>query len=149
MSYIAIYYHIIYSTKGRSVAFNETEMSRPCDYKAGIIRSLKSTLHIANGPADHVHMLVSLDPSTSLAELVRTVKASSSKWVHQTFPQLERFAWQDGYAAFTVSHSGLDKVVAYIQNQQEHHKKLSFEEELVQFLQKHGVKYDERYIAGE
>jgi putative transposase len=149
MSYSAIYYHIVYSTNGRRAAFNEAEMARLCEYKAGIIRSLRSKLHIANGPADHIHMVVSLDPSTSLVDFVRTVKASSSKWVHQTFPQLEHFAWQDGYAAFTVSYSGLDKVVAYIQNQREHHKKLSFDEELVQFLQKHGVKYDERYVAGE
>lgn len=149
MSYSAIYYHIVYSTKGRRAAFNEAEMARLCEYKAGIIRSLKSTLHIANGPVDHIHMLVSLDPSTSLAEFVRTVKASSSKWVHQTFPQLEEFAWQDGYAAFTVSHSGMEKVAAYIRGQQEHHKKLSFREELVQFLKKHGIEYDERYVTGE
>jgi putative transposase len=149
MSYSAIYYHIVYSTKGRRAAFSESEMARLCQYKAGIVRSLKSTLHIANGPADHVHMLVSLDPSTSLAEFVRTVKASSSKWVHQSLPQLEHFAWQDGYAAFTVSHSGLEKVTAYIRGQQAHHERLSFEEELAQFLQKHGVAYDERYLTGE
>jgi putative transposase len=149
MSYNAIYYHIVYSTKGRRAAFNETEMTRLSEYTAGIVRSLRSTLHIANGPADHIHLVVSLDPSTSLADFVRTVKASSSKWVHQTFPQLEHFAWQDGYAAFTVSHSGIQKVVKYVRDQQSHHRKLSFEDELVRFLQKHGVKYDERYIAGE
>jgi len=124
-------------------------MSRLCEYKTGIIRDLSCRLHIANGPADHIHLLVSLNPSISLAEFMRIVKASSSKWVHETFPMLKHFAWQDGYAAFTVSHSGVEKVTAYIRSQQEHHKKLSFEEELVQFLRKHGVEYDERYITGE
>lgn len=100
-----------------------------------------------NGPADHIHLAVSLDPSLSLAEFVRTVKAGSSKWTHQTFPQLEQFAWQDGYAAFTVSHSVMGKVVEYIKNQREHHIKLSFEEELAQFFEKHGITYDRRYVT--
>jgi putative transposase len=149
MSYSAIYYHLVYATRGRKAAFSEMEMARLCEYTAGIVRSLKCTLHLANGPADHIHLAVSLDPSVSLAEFVRTVKAGSSKWVHQNFPQLEHFAWQDGYAAFTVSHSGMDKVVAYIRNQQEHHRKLSFEEELRLIFQKHGIRYEERYLVDE
>ena len=76
------------------------------------------------------------------------IKSNSSRWIKQTFGDMSDFAWQDGYSAFTVSYSGLDKVVAYIANQQEHHKKLTFDEELIAFLKKHNDDYDERYIGG-
>jgi putative transposase len=148
MSYNASYHHIVYSTKGRRASFDADEMARLCEYTAGIVGNLKSRLHIANGPADHIHLVVSIDPTISLADFVRTVKTNSSRWIHETFPKLQDFAWQDGYAAFTVSHSGLDKVIAYVRSQQEHHRKLSFEEELALFLKKHAIEYDERYVTG-
>ena len=148
MSYSAIYHHIVYSTKDRRAAFDVNEMARLCEYTAGIVGNLKSRLHIANAPADHIHLVVSIGPAISLAAFVRTVKTNSSRWIHETLPELHDFAWQDGYAAFTVSHSVLDRVIAYVRSQQEHHKKLSFEEELVQFLKKHGIEYDEKYVTG-
>jgi putative transposase len=148
MSYNALYHHIVYSTKGRRAMLAEDEMARLCEYTVGVIRNLESVLHIANGPADHIHLVVSIAPTISLADFVRTVKTNSSRWIHEAYPQLHDFAWQDGYAAFTVSYSGLEKVIAYVRGQQEHHRKLSFEEELIQFLKKHEVEYDERYIAG-
>jgi len=123
-------------------------MARLCEYTSGIIRNTGSKLHIAGGTADHIHMAVSLAPSMSLVDFVRTVKTNSSRWIHQTFPRLADFAWQDGYAAFTVSHSGLEKVVRYIELQKEHHHNATFEEELERFLQRHVVGYDKKHIAG-
>jgi putative transposase len=148
MSYNCIYYHIIYATKGHRPLLGEDEMARLCEYTSGIIRNTGSKLHIAGGPADHIHMAVSLAPSMSLVDFVRTVKTNSSRWIHETFPKLADFAWQDGYAAFTVSHSGLEKVVAYIKDQNKHHKRTTFEEEMEHFFQRHGVEYDKRHIGG-
>ena len=148
MSYTCLNYHIVYSTKDRARLLGKDDMARVCEYIAGIIRNQKSKLHIANGPPDHIHLAGSLHPEISLADFVRTIKTNSSRWMHQNFPGLSDFAWQDGYAAFTVSHSGLEKVVEYIRGQEEHHKNMTFQEELVLLLKKHNVKYDVRYICG-
>ncbi len=149
MSYTCLHYHIIFSVKGRRALLDESEMTRLCEYLAGIIRNIDGVLHLANGPSDHIHLAISLDPKTTLVEFVRTLKANSSRWIHQTFPELRTFAWQDGYAAFSVSHSGLPSVVDYIRNQWEHHKKLSFREELEQFLNKHGIVYEQRFLDSD
>jgi REP element-mobilizing transposase RayT len=89
-----------------------------------------------------------LPATESIAELLRVVKANSSRWVHEGFPAYERFGWQAGYAAFTVSSSRVDGVRTYIAAQQEHHRRVSFEEEFLAFLQKHGVTYDPRDLWG-
>jgi REP element-mobilizing transposase RayT len=103
---------------------------------------------IINGPADHVHLLVSLPATESIAELLRVVKTNSSRWVHEQIPAQKRFAWQAGYAAFTVSGSRAADVRAYIAAQQEHHRRVSFQEEFLTFLRKHGLAYDERDLWG-
>jgi REP element-mobilizing transposase RayT len=114
----------------------------------GIVRERKGVPLVINGTADHVHLLVSLPTNESVAELLRVVKANSSHWVHEQFPAESRFAWQAGYAAFTVSASRAADVTEYIARQQEHHRRVSFQEELLTFLQKHGVAYDERDLWG-
>jgi putative transposase len=98
------------------------------------------------GIADHVHMYLRWRPDGSVSDLMRTVKARSSKWVHETFPQLGRFAWQEGYAAFTVSRSQEPAVKKYIANQAEHHKKEDFKSELLRMLLAHGIEFDEQYV---
>ena len=98
------------------------------------------------GTSDHAHLLISAHPQSSVADLMRCVKTNSSKWIHQTFPNLAAFAWQAGYAAFSVSHSNRAQVQSYIRQQEEHHRSMSFEEEFVEFLRRHGVHYDERYL---
>jgi putative transposase len=148
VSYNCIYYHIIYATKSHRALLSEDQMARLCQYKSGIIRNMKSKLHIANGPGDHIHLAVSLDPGTSLIDFVRTVKTNSSRWIHETFPELSDFAWQDGYAAFTVSHSGLEKVVTYIRDQNVHHKKATYQEELDRFLERHGLEHGKSDVNG-
>ena len=91
-------------------------------------------------------MLVSLPPTVGVADALRLIKANSSKWVHEAYPAHAEFAWQHGYAAFSVSASNAGDVMKYIAGQEEHHRRMTFQEELVLFLKKHGVKYDERYI---
>ena len=101
----------------------------------------------ANGPEDHIHIVASMTPKFALADCLRDFKANSSGWIHDTFSSLRDFAWQEGYAAFTVSQSAVPKVVEYVRNQQQHHRKMTFREELIALLKRHGIKYDEKYIA--
>jgi REP element-mobilizing transposase RayT len=112
----------------------------------GIVREMKGKALIINGMAEHAHMLVELPPAVSVAELMRVVKTNSSRWVHETWPEHSRFAWQTGYAAFSVSRSNAASVSKYIAEQEKHHRKWSFQAELLLFLKKHGIEYDERYI---
>ncbi|HYU35149.1 MAG TPA: transposase, partial [Thermoanaerobaculia bacterium] len=98
------------------------------------------------GMPDHVHVLARIRPDRSVAEMTRTMKSASSKWVHQTFPASASFAWQAGYAAFSVSESQAGAVRRYIRNQAAHHARLSFKEELISLLRKNRVEFDERYL---
>ena len=96
--------------------------------------------------ADHIHLLVSMHPRHAISDLLRVVKSNSSKWVHETFADYSTFGWQDGYSAFSVSSSNIERVRQYIAIQPQHHRQVSFQEELLEFFNRHGVDYDERYI---
>lgn len=146
MSYTSLHYHIVFSTKERRPFLDADGNERLNAYFGGMMRNMKAKLHSINNTADHIHLAVGLHPDTSLSSFIRVVKTNSSKWIHETFESLQTFSWQEGYSAFSVSYSGMDKVIQYIENQQEHHKKLSFEEELVRLLEKHHIKYDPRYV---
>ena len=93
-----------------------------------------------------MHLLLSLPGTMSFAKAVQLLKGGASKWVHDTFPEYEKFAWQEGYGAFSVSASQVERTIAYIRNQKEHHRKKSFQEEFLELLDRHGVKYDPRYL---
>ena len=136
----------MYAVKDRRPLLSDDIMPRLGEYTAGIIRNLKSHLFIANGPSNHIHLAVSMHPEISVVDFVRTIKTNSSRWMHETFPDLADFAWQDGYSSFTVSYSSCQKVIDYIRGQQEHHKKQTFEEELAALLKKHDIKYDPQYL---
>ena len=101
----------------------------------------------ANGSEDHLHVAAITNSQITIADFVRDIKANSSKWIHQTFPDLQEFAWQDGYSAFSVSHSAMPKVIAYVSKQQEHHRKVTFQEELIALLKRHEIDFDERYVC--
>jgi len=98
------------------------------------------------GVADQVHMLVSLPPTMAISKAMQLVKGGSSKWIHETFPEQNGFAWQEEYGAFSVSMSQLDKTIEYIKGQEEHHRKMTFQEEFLALLKKHRIEYDERYL---
>jgi putative transposase len=112
-------------------------------YLGGIARNLNGRAYTIGGVTDHVHILLSLPPTLAIADAIRVIKANSSKWIRE---QMRRFAWQEKYAAFSVSQSNVDAVVRYIDRQEQHHRRRTFQEELVELLDKHGVQYDPRYI---
>ncbi len=118
------------------------------EYTGGIVRNMDAKLLAIGGTADHVHLLLSLRTDRSLAEVMRTLKTNTSKWIHETFPTSRDFAWQSGYAAFTVSHSAVDQVTSYIADQERHHATWSFDDELEVFLNRHGVAYDPSRLRG-
>jgi REP element-mobilizing transposase RayT len=138
--------HVIFSTKDRRPHLDAELKPQLFAYMGGIIRELDSKLFIINGPADHVHLLISLSAKWSVADAMRVLKTNSSRWVHEQWPQRADFAWQTGYGAFSVSHSQRSKVWKYIEGQEEHHRTVTFQEEFVKFLKAHGIEYDERYI---
>ena len=136
--------HLIFSTKGRQALITKEIRQDLFAYLGGIIREMRGMALIVNGMADHVHMLVRIRPAHSTAEVVRVVKANSSRWAHEKWKM--RFAWQTGYGAFSVSESNVAAVSRYIADQEKHHKTKTFQEEYVGFLKKHNVAYDERYL---
>jgi REP element-mobilizing transposase RayT len=141
-----LHYHFIFSTKQRAPLITHDLQPRLYEYLGGILRAQNSSLLAAGGMPDHVHILVRLNKEMSVAEALRLLKANSSKWVHETFPEHRAFAWQAGYAAFAVSYSGLRPVKQFIANQEEHHRTVRFEDELRAFLRRHHIEFDERYL---
>jgi len=136
--------HIIFSTRGRRPSIESDFRADLFAYLGGIMREINGTALIINGTTDHVHMLVRIRPAQSSAQIVRVVKANSSRWVHAKWDP--KFAWQTGYGVFSVSESNVAAVTKYIAEQEEHHRKHSFQEEFVAFLKKNNLAYDERYI---
>jgi putative transposase len=145
-SYTNLLYHCIFSTKDRLPQIDADLKERLLPYLGGITRDLKGVELAANSVPDHVHLLLSLPPTLAIADAMRVIKTNSSKWIHETWPTRADFAWQTGYGAFTVSHSNIDAVRSYIATQEQHHRKITFQEEFLAFLKKHDVPYDPRYI---
>jgi REP element-mobilizing transposase RayT len=145
MSYTSLMYHIVFSTKQRKRFLRAEVLPRMCHYLGGIAREEKGTLLAADGWDDHVHLALTVSPMQSISDTVRVLKTNSSKWVHQTYPALGEFAWQDGYGAFSVSKSAMPRVIGYIEGQREHHQKMTFQEEFQALLKGHGIEYNERY----
>jgi REP element-mobilizing transposase RayT len=109
--------------------------------------SLKAGISLElNGTADHIHLLAKLRPDRALSDVLRDLKANTTGWMHDVFPSLKNFSWQRGYGAFTVSQSNVEEVRQYIVRQKEHHQKVSFREEFIQFLIANGIEHDERYV---
>ena len=145
-SFSSLHYHITFGTKDRRPLITPDVRDSLYAYLAGIIRNQGGTATVIGGTSDHVHILAELDRHRALAEVVRDIKAGSSRWVHVTYPERGDFAWQQGYGAFTVSVRGIPQVKAYIARQAEHHRKVSFREEFALFLRQHDIAYDERYL---
>lgn len=145
-TYTNLLAHIIFSTKDRLPYLRCERRHDVFAYMGGIVRGMKAVAININGFEDHVHMLVRLPAATPVAKLVETVKANSSRWAHEDRVLNRTFAWQAGYAAFSVSESQLDRVSSYITNQLEHHQKTTFQEELIAFLDHAHIAYDTRYI---
>ena len=145
-TYTSLTYHIVFGTKERRRLISSDLQPRLVQYVGGIVRQRGGKLLAMNGAEDHVHLLALLVPKLSVSDKVRDIKALSSGWVHDSFPNLRLFAWQEGYGAFTVGKANLESVIAYISGQEEHHRTKTFEEELIEMLERAGVDYDPRYL---
>jgi len=144
-SYTQNILHVVFSTKDRARTITPEMQPRRWAYIGGICRKEDIPLRAIGGMEDHLHLLLQLPATYSLAKTILTIKANSSSWLRESSP---RFAWQKGYGAFSVSSSLLPTVERYIHNQRAHHYKISFEDELCALLQKHGVAYDSKYVFG-
>ncbi|MFG0282817.1 MAG: IS200/IS605 family transposase [Phycisphaerales bacterium JB039] len=145
-TYSQILLHIIFSTKGREPWIGAELADRLYGYIGGIIRTEKGSLYTIGGMPDHVHLYLRWRTDMSVSDLMRTLKARSSRWVHQEYPDLKAFRWQDGYSVFSVSKSQEEALRRYIAMQPEHHAKEDFRSELLRLLKAQGVEFDERYV---
>ena len=145
-TYTQLHVHIVFAVRGRENPIPETVRERLEKYICGIVGNKQSKpLAIYCNP-DHVHLLIGLHPSVSVSEMVRMIKSNSSKFINEEHLVRGRFRWQEGYGAFTVSKSLIDRVVRYILNQPEHHKRKDFREEYFRMLKKSETEFDERYL---
>ncbi|MDB5391748.1 MAG: transposase [Planctomycetaceae bacterium] len=144
-TYTSLAYHIVFSTKHRENTLTDSIRQATWNYISGIITNKNGQLLEIGGVEDHVHLLTSCSPRIALADFVRDIKANSSRWLHDE-KDVPNFQWQTGYGAFTVSHSQVDVVRKYLQNQAQHHRRQSFEEEYREFLQRHEIAFDEKYL---
>ena len=141
-----IYVHLIFSTKDRAHLITDQVRQDLHSYMASVLSENKSPAVLVNSVEDHVHILLNLSRTLALAKAVEEVKRSSSKWIKTQGSTFSDFTWQAGYGAFSVSESNAAQVANYIKNQKEHHRKVTFQEEYREFLEKNNMPYDERYL---
>lgn len=141
-----IYIHLVFSTKDRRSILADDIRPALNSYSAGILKQCDSPALIINGIADHIHVLLIQSKNHAISKIVEELKKGTSKWLKEQSPNLADFQWQGGYGAFSVSASNVDRVYGYIENQESHHRKVSFQDELRALLKKHGVSFDERYL---
>jgi putative transposase len=146
-AYCNLLYHLVFSTKDRRPLINPKMKPRLREYVRGIVREEEGELLEFDGVSDHVHFLVRLPPTRAVADALRMIKANSSKWINERDRHGPRFAWQEGYAAFTVSQSQVPRLLIYIRGQEKHHRKLDFRTELVALLRRNGVAFEDRYLV--
>jgi REP element-mobilizing transposase RayT len=147
-SYVSALFHCVFSTKERRKTITENIQERLWLYMGGIARKNKMRALAIGGVEDHVHVLLSIPSTLSIAKAMQLIKGGSSSWVHNTFPEHHDFEWQEGYGAFSIGVSQVPDTKAYIDNQREHHRTKTFQEEFIAFLERHGIDYDPRYVWG-
>jgi len=138
--------HIVFHIKMDGILIRVNDLENVFSFIGGIIRSHNSLPLAIGGQPDHIHILCTLPKSISLSDFIRVIKAESSKWIKTVDIHYKKFSWQNGYGAFSVSPSLVNKTIRYIQNQEEHHRKHTFHEEYVLFLEAYGIEYDKRYL---
>jgi putative transposase len=145
-TYARIYIHVVFAVEGRQNLIKPEHNEELQKYITGIVSAREQKLIAINNMPDHIHLLIGLRPEMSLSDLVRDIKANSSRFISEKRWVAGRFSWQQGFGAFSYSHSQIGTVVRYIQNQPKHHAKKSFREEYVEFLKKFNIDYEEKYI---
>jgi putative transposase len=146
--FTSLHYHLVFSTKNRHPWLAADSQQRIWEYLGGIARDNHMKALQVGGIEDHVHIVLGAPPTVAVSKAVQLLKGGSCKWIHDDFPALAAFAWQDGYGAFSVSKSQVPEVIEYVANQRKHHRARTFQEEFRALLEKHGMEYEERYLWG-
>ena len=145
-TYSQIYIHVVFAVKGRESLISPQWEEKLYKYITGIVQNKQQKMLAINGMPDHIHFLIGMKPSCCLSDLVREIKKSTNTYIKEEKLSKFKFNWQEGFGAFSYSHSHLDNVIQYIMNQKEHHKKKKFKEEYVGFLKKFNVDYNDEYL---
>ena len=148
-TYTKLYVHIVFSVKGRQSLISKENKEALHQYITRIITNKKQTVIRINSMPDHIHILIGLAPDISVSDLVRDIKSNSSKFINSKGWVVGRFEWQSGFAAFSYSESQLSTVVNYINNQEEHHSRMTFKEEYLELLERFNVDYHPKYVFDE
>lgn len=148
-TYTQLYFHIVFAVKGRNNFISKQWKDELYKYISGIIANKDQKLMIVNGMPNHIHLLIGTKPNCNLSDLIRDIKANSSKWINEKKFTNFHFEWQTGFGAFTVSQSGVPKAIEYIKNQEEHHRKKTFKEEYVEFLKAYQIDFKDEYLFDE
>jgi REP element-mobilizing transposase RayT len=145
-TYTQIYIQIVFAVKRRQNLIQKNWKDELHKYICGIVNGKGQKVYAIGGVEDHIHILVSIKPNISISDLVRDIKANSSKWINENEFVRGKFQWQEGFGAFSYAQSQLDNVIAYINNQEQHHQKKKFKDEYLTLLQKFDIEYDEKYL---
>ncbi|MBK7183856.1 MAG: IS200/IS605 family transposase [Bacteroidetes bacterium] len=145
-TYSQIYIHVVFAVKGRESSISNKFKDELYKYICGIVTNNHQKVYAINGMPDHLHILISIKPNCLLSDLVRDIKANSSKWINQKKIILGKFQWQEGFGSFSVSESQISKVINYIEKQEEHHRIKSFRQEYVDFLKSYKIDFNEEYL---
>jgi putative transposase len=148
-TFTQIYIQFVYAVQGRANIISKTWQEQLNKYTSGIIQNNGHKLLEIGGMPDHMHVFVGMKPTQSISDLMKDVKGSSSKWINENKLVKGKFSWQEGYGAFSYAHSQLDAVIDYIKKQEKHHRRKSFRQEYVEFLEKFKIDYDPKYILHE
>lgn len=141
-----IYIQIVFAVQNRDALIDSIWEERLYQYITGIVQNKGQKLIAINGMPDHLHVFIGMKPSCCLSDLIREIKKSSNEFINENKLSRFKFNWQEGYGAFSYSHSQIDNVYKYVMNQKEHHKKATFKEEYIDFLKKFEIQYDEKYL---
>ena len=145
-SFTSSLHHCIFATKRREPLLTPEIRERLWPYLGGIAHDTGMKALAIGGVAEHVYILLSLPPTISVSKAMQLLKGNSSKWIHETFPQLGAFAWHEGYGAFSIAVSGIGETCAYIRRQEEHHRTRTFREEVIAFLQRHELSFEDKML---
>jgi len=138
--------HVVFSTSERRPLLSDAIRPDAHAYLGGILRQLRAVPIAIGGTSDHVHLLMRLPADVPLADCLCVVKTNSSRWIKERWPERRRFSWQAGYGAFSVSEASRGAVIRYIQDQEQHHQRISFQDEFLALLKKHEIELDQRYV---
>ena len=145
-TYTQILYQLVFSTKNRERTLTNPNRQKLFNYVSGILKNKNCHLYRINGVEDHLHIITDIHPAIALSSLIKDIKLATSEYIKEQhlFPNFD--GWQDGYGAFTYSIKEKDRLIEYVKNQEEHHKRKSFKEEYMELLKEHGIEFDEKYL---